>query len=199
MAQKIWSDWVPCSGTPTLEARFAKFTPDKITLELKNTGTGLLEGEYTANECADNQKDISGWQKAKIQPGESIKLTFGTGGCDKGFHWWARNVYIWSGWSTLNPDKFVSYRWIKRGSKITVELVNNDKISWIANFNANFCDEKSKGSNGWKSVSMPSGKSVTVDFTDGTAARCNAGFHLWYKTMRKQQIDDGTELVPAGN
>jgi hypothetical protein len=92
VTEKIWSDWFKNSGNPSLEASYAKLTPNEITLKLRNRGKGRLEADFTANECPDNQKNISGWQHKIIESGETITLTFPTGGCNAGFHWWCQNL-----------------------------------------------------------------------------------------------------------
>jgi hypothetical protein len=195
--KKVWSEWIKASGTPLLEARHAELTPNTITLELRNLGTTTLEGEFTANECPDNKKDISGWQKSRIEPGATITLKFPASGCNAGFHWWGKNVYFWSDWFQLNPDKYISARWIKIGTDISVELINHKNRDMSAYFAANFCDVSSKSANGWHKADLPANKTVTLKIAD-FHGNCNAGFHLWYRDIRgPQQIDDGTNLVPV--
>jgi len=199
-AVKIWSDWIKNSGNPSLEASYAKFTGNEITMKLRNTGTRTMEGEFTANECPDNQKTINGWQRKVIEPGATITLTFPTGGCNAGFHWWCQNLVVWSDWFQLNPANYISARWVKRGTSITLELINRKEHTVNADFAANFCGEAQKGMNGWHRTVLYSNKTTILKITDGSPGRCNDGFHLWYRNLRgPQQIDDGTELNPAGN
>lgn len=198
VTEKIWSDWVKNSGNPALEASYAKLTPNEITLKLRNTGTGTMEGEFTANECPDNQKGINGWQHKVIEPGATITLKFPTGGCNAGFHWWSQNLVVWSDWFQLNPANYISARWIKRGSTITIELINRKEHTVNADFAANFCSATQKSTNGWQHVLLYSNKVTTVKIADSSPGRCNEGFHLWYKNLRgPQQIDSGTDLIPV--
>ena len=198
MTHKIWSDWIKNSGNPSLEASYAKHTANEITLRLRNTGTGTMEGEFTANECPDNQKSINGWQRKVIEPGATITLTFPTGGCNAGFHWWCQNLVVWSDWFQLNPANYISARWVKRGSTITLELINRKEHTVNADFAANFCGEAQKGMNGWHRTILYSNKITNLKITDGSPGRCNDGFHLWYRNLRgPQQIDDGTDVVPV--
>jgi len=200
VTKKIWSDWIKNSGNPSLEASYAKLTENEITLRLRNTGTGTMEGEFTANECPDNQKAINGWQRKVIEPGATITLKFPTEGCNAGFRWWSQNLVVWSDWFQLNPADYISARWVKRGSTITVELINRKNHTVNADFAANFCGENLKSMNGWHRVILYSNKITTLNITDGSSGRCNAGFHLWYRNLRgPQQIDHGTDLIPVGN
>ncbi len=200
VTQKIWSDWIKNSGNPSLEASYAKLTDNEITLRLRNTGTGTMEGEFTANECPDNQKAINGWQRKVIEPGATITLKFPTGGCNAGFHWWSQNLVVWSDWFQLNPASYISARWVKRGTTITIELISRKEHTVNADFAANFCSETQKGANGWQHIILYSNKLTTVRITDNTSGSCRDGFHLWYKNLRgPQQIDSGTELNPVGN
>lgn len=197
----VWSEWIKNSGNPALEARHAELTAGTITLELRNTGSGTMEGYFTANECPDNKKDVSGWQKATIEPGASIKLNFPTGGCNAGFHWWCKDLYVWSNWFNLNPADYVSARWIKRGNDLAVELVNHKNQTVNADFVANFCDETRKMQNGWKHAVLRTNETVTLKYLDGSVNNhCDSGFHLWYRNLRGPQIiDEGTDLNPVGN
>ena len=76
-----------------------EYQDNQITMKIRNTGSGKLEADFTANECPDNQKGISGWQHKVIEPGATITLTFSTGGCNAGFHWWSKNLRL------LTPDR----------------------------------------------------------------------------------------------
>ena len=195
---KVWSDWVKNSGNPNLEASYAKLTENEITLKLRNTGKGTMEGEFTANECPDNQKAINGWKRRAIEPGATITLTFPTGGCNAGFHWWSQNLVVWSDWFQLNPANYISARWIKRGTTISIELLNQKEHSINLDLAANFCGETQKGMNGWHHVHMYSKERAFLNIPDLSSGRCNEGFHLWYKNLRgPQQIDDGTNVVPV--
>lgn len=197
LTRKVWSDWMKNSGNPLLEARYAKLESNTITLELRNIGAATMEGEFTANECPDNKKGVSGWQKKVIEPGTSLKLTFATGGCNAGFHWWCQNLVVWSDWFQLNPANYISARWVKRGAEITVELINRKNHTVNADFAANFCGENQKSMNGWHHVILYSNRTTTLKITDGSSSRCNEGFHFWYKNLRGPQIiDHGTDLNP---
>ncbi len=111
-----------------------------------------------------------------------------------------RNLSVWSNWFALNPASYITARWIKRGQEITVELLNSKDVQMSAQFAANFCGDNFKSVNGWHMTQLPSRKSAFLNIKDGSADRCNDGFHLWYRNLRGPQIiDEGTELLPAGN
>lgn len=197
---KIWSDWMPNSGYAPLQARYASLEANTITLELRNTGATTLEGDFTANECPDNRKDASGWKQAILEPGQSIKLSFASGGCGAGFHWWCQNLYVWSEWLPLNPDDYLAARWVKRGANLSLQVTNRSDHSIRADFTANFCEPNFKSINGWQAVSLSAGETKTLSFHDNSPGHCHDGFRIWYRNLRgPQQIDLGTELIPAGH
>jgi len=182
VTKKIWSDWIKNSGNPSLEASYAKLTENEITLRLRNTGTGTMEGEFTANECPENQKAINGWQRKVIEPGATITLKFPTGGCNAGFRWWSQNLVVWSDWYKNSGYPALQASYVKlTDNQITMKIRNTGSGKLEADFTANECPDNQQGISGWQRKVIEPGTTITLTFPTGG---CNAGFRWWSKNFR---------------
>lgn len=182
---KIWSDWIsPTENTDKLKVCYSTIAePGKLKLMIKNIGKNSFEADFTANECSDDQKNISGWQLVKLASGASVTLTFGTGGCGQGFHWWYKNFFepgVWSNWEEAGyPFLKICFTKYSR-NEISVRVANNGNAELEGEFTANECDENQKDVAGWQKLVLPPGDDRTLNFKTGG---CGGSIRTWYRNV----------------
>lgn len=192
--QKVikWSNWIPDANYPQLQVKYENYiTASKFNIEIQNTGSTTVEAEFTANRCGDQTRND--WQWVVIEPGTSVKLAFAEwGGCEGNFYWWSQHVFIWSEWEQMQPDNYISYRWLVKNSEVYIDLMNNQDSSLptFFNFQSNICEHPNYKAK-WRHVNLWPGRRTQLraqkpfqGLTDGTG--CPNGFYLYYQKLKRE-------------